>query len=89
DEVIRVTDRESFLMTRRLVAEEGLFVGGSCGMAAVAAIRVAKAAPEGSVVVTLFPDTGRNYVSKVFDDRWLFENSDITDDDLKKPYRVF
>src|SRR5918994_3014390 len=88
DEVIRVTDRESFLMTRRLVAEEGLFVGGSCGMAAVAAVRATKAAPEGSVVVTLFPDTGRNYVSKVFDDRWLFENSDVTADDLKKPYRV-
>ena len=66
-----------------------LFVGGSCGMVAVAAIRAAKAAPEGSVVVTLFPDTGRNYVSKVFDDEWVMANSDVTAEDLEKPFRVF
>jgi hypothetical protein len=41
------------------------------------------------VVVVLLPDTGRNYVSKVFDDDWLFENSDVTREDLKKPFRVF
>jgi cystathionine beta-synthase len=88
DEVIQVTDRESFLMTRRLMAEEGLFVGGSCGLAAVAAVRAAKYLPEDAVVVLLLPDTGRNYVSKVFDDDWLLEKSDITPEDLKKPYRV-
>ncbi len=76
-------------MTRRLMHEEGLFVGGSCGMVAVAAIRAAKAAPEGSVVVTLFPDTGRNYVSKMFNDEWVMENSDVTAEDLKKPFRAF
>jgi cystathionine beta-synthase len=89
DEVIQVTDRESFLMTRRLMAEEGLFVGGSCGMAVVAAVRAARGLPEEAVVVVVLPDTGRNYVSKVFDDDWLLENSDVTPQDLKKPYRVF
>jgi cystathionine beta-synthase len=89
DEVIQVNDRESFLMTRRLMAEEGLFVGGSCGMAVVAALRTAKGLPEEAVVVVLLPDTGRNYVSKVFDDAWLLENSGVTPEDLKKPFRVF
>jgi cystathionine beta-synthase len=89
DQVIQATDRESFLMTRRLMAEEGLFTGGSCGLAAVAAVRAANDLPEDAVVVVLLPDTGRNYVSKVFDDDWLLENSDVTPEDLKKPFRVF
>ncbi len=89
DEVIQVNDRESFLMTRRLMAEEGLFVGGSCGMAVVAAVRAARGLPEEAVVVVLLPDTGRNYVSKVFDDAWLLEHSDVTPEDLERPFRVF
>ena len=89
DEVIQVDDRESFLMTRRLMAEEGLFVGGSCGMAAVGAVRAARDLPEDAVVVVLLPDTGRNYVSKVFSDEWVLANSTATQEDLEKPYRVF
>jgi cystathionine beta-synthase len=89
DEVIQVGDRESFLMTRQLMREEGLFVGGSCGMAVVAAVRAAKDLPEGAVVVVLLPDTGRNYVSKVFDDEWVLANSEATPEDLSRPYRVF
>jgi cystathionine beta-synthase len=89
DEVIQVTDRESFLMTRRLMAEEGLFVGGSCGMAVVAAVRAARELPRDAVLVVLLPDTGRNYVSKVFADDWLLESSDVTPRDLQRPYRVF
>jgi cystathionine beta-synthase len=89
DEVIQVDDRESFLMTRRLMSEEGLFVGGSCGMAVVGAIRAAKELPDSAVVVVLLPDTGRNYVSKVFDDDWMLTNSGASQRDLDKPYRVF
>jgi cystathionine beta-synthase len=89
DRVIQVDDRESFLMTRRLMREEGLFVGGSCGMAVVAAVRAAKGLPESAVMVVLLPDTGRNYVSKVFDDEWVLANSEATPEDLARPYRVF
>ena len=89
DEVIQVDDRESFLMTRRLMREEGLFVGGSCGMAVVAAVRAAKDLPESAMMVVLLPDTGRNYVSKVFDDEWVLANSEATSEDLSRPYRVF
>lgn len=89
DDVIQVDDREAFLMTRRLMAEEGLFVGGSCGMAAVAAVRAAKPLGLEAVVVVLLPDTGRNYVSKVFDDKWILANSSATAEDLRKPYRIF
>jgi cystathionine beta-synthase len=89
DEVMQVDDRESFLMTRQLMREEGLFVGGSCGMAVVAAVRTAKGLSSDAVVVVLLPDTGRNYVSKVFDDEWILENSEATPEDLSRPYRVF
>ena len=89
DEVIQVDDRESFLMTRHLMREEGLFVGGSCGMAVVAAVRAAKDLPQSAVLVVLLPDTGRNYVSKVFNDEWVLANSEATPEDLSRPYRVF
>ena len=48
-----------------------------------------KGLPESAVVVVLLPDTGRNYVSKVFDDDWVLANSGATQEDLKRPYRVF
>ncbi|MGV9195522.1 pyridoxal-phosphate dependent enzyme [Microbacterium sp. MC2] len=67
----RVDDAESFAMTRRLAREEGLLVGGSSGMAIVAALRVARDLPKDAVVVALLPDHGRGYLDKVFDDRWL------------------
>jgi cystathionine beta-synthase len=74
DEIIAVSDKESFEVTRRLAREEGLLVGGSCGMAAAAAVRLAKRlGPDAhdAVVVVLLPDGGRGYLSKVFNDDWM------------------
>lgn len=68
-----VTDAEAFSMTRRLAVEEGLLVGGSCGMAVVGALRVAEEDPDRLVVVIL-PDSGKNYLSKIFNDDWLTAN---------------
>ncbi|MBV9319066.1 MAG: cystathionine beta-synthase [Mycobacterium sp.] len=71
DEVIAVSDSDSFDMTRRLAREEAMLVGGSCGMAVVAALRVAEAAGPGALIVVLLPDGGRGYMSKIFNDGWM------------------
>ncbi|REK24078.1 MAG: cysteine synthase family protein [Actinobacteria bacterium] len=72
DRFIEVTDAESFRMTRRLAREEGILVGGSCGMAAEAALQVADEDHD-KLVVVILPDSGRGYLSKIFNDEWLRE----------------
>jgi cystathionine beta-synthase len=70
DRFIEVNDAESFAMTRRLAREEGILVGGSCGMAAHAALQVAAEESE-KLVVVILPDSGRGYLSKIFNDEWM------------------
>jgi len=77
-EVIAVSDADSFAMTRRLAREEGLLVGGSCGMAVEATLRLARRleaedpeAAKKAVIVVLLPDSGRGYMSKIFSDSWM------------------
>ncbi|WP_316526563.1 cystathionine beta-synthase [Kitasatospora brasiliensis] len=71
DGIVAVSDKDSFQMTRRLAKEEGLLVGGSCGMAVVAALEVARELGPDDVVVVLLPDGGRGYLSKIFNDDWM------------------
>jgi len=73
DDVIQVSDTDAFQMARRLAQEEGIMVGGSGGTAVQAALRVAERLDEHKMIVTLLPDTGRNYLSKIFSDKWMTE----------------
>ncbi len=71
DEIIVVNDRDAFLTARKLVREEGIFAGGSSGAAVFGALQVAKRLHKGATVVTLLPDTGRNYLTKLYSDEWM------------------
>lgn len=81
DEIIAVSDRESFDITRRLAREEGLLVGGSCGLAVAAALKYAAHLTADDVVVVLLPDSGRGYLSKIFNDQWLASYGFLVDDE--------
>jgi cysteine synthase A len=71
DEYIKVNDKDSFLMARRLIKEEGLLVGGSCGSAMWAALKAAKNLAKGQRCLVILPDGIRNYLSKFVDDKWM------------------
>jgi cystathionine beta-synthase len=73
DRYVRVSDRDAFRMARRITREEGILVGGSSGTAVVAALDVARELGPDDVVVVLLPDTGRNYLSKLYSDSWLLQ----------------
>ncbi|MDF1499785.1 MAG: pyridoxal-phosphate dependent enzyme [Anaerolineales bacterium] len=74
DAVVRVSDAESFSWTRRVVREEGIFCGGSCGSALAGAMKYAQDLGPERIVVVIFPDSGSRYLSKVFDDDWMREH---------------
>jgi len=82
DRIERVSDKESFLMTRRICREEGLLVGGSSGTALVAARRVAQELPARAIMVVLLPDNGRGYLTKIFNDEWMRANGFLGEDGL-------
>lgn len=74
DDMVRVSDKESFNTSRRLAREEGLLVGGSAGTALAAALKYAQRLEIPKYIVVLLPDTGRNYINKIFSDQWMQEN---------------
>jgi len=80
DEVIQVSDKEAFLMTRRLCLEEGLYVGGSSGACAFASLKVAKELGKDKLVVTIMADTGSRYLSKIYSDSWMREHGFLDED---------
>jgi len=71
DDVMEVTDRESFVTARRLVREEGIFAGGSAGTAVFGALKVARELGPGKLLVVVIPDSGDRYITKCFDDEWM------------------
>ena len=82
DRVVEVTDADSFLTARRVTHEEGLHIGGSGGTAVHAALEIARPLGADAVVVVLLPDSGRSYLSKIFDDQWMFDMGFLRGDGL-------
>jgi cystathionine beta-synthase len=74
DEVIAVSDRDSFLTARRVTREEGILAGGSCGTAVWAAVELGRRLGPDAVIVVILPDSGRGYLSKVYDDGWMADH---------------
>jgi cystathionine beta-synthase len=73
DRYVRVSDRDAFLLARAITRQEGILVGGSTGTAMYAALEVAKELDEDATIVVIFPDTGRNYLSKLYSETWMLQ----------------
>jgi len=82
DDIIQVNDMDSFTMTRKLLLQEGLFVGVSAGTAVAGAIKYAEGLKDPKQMVVILPDSGNRYLSKVYDDDWMRENGFLSLDDL-------
>jgi cystathionine beta-synthase len=87
DEMVRVSDKESFNTARRLAREEGILAGGSSGTALAAALKYAQRLTQPREIVVLLPDTGRNYISKIFSDDWMRENG-FWQDRVARPVKI-
>jgi cystathionine beta-synthase len=74
DEIVPISDAESFATARRVTRQEGILIGGSGGTAVAAALRIAADLPQDAVVVVHIPDSGRGYLSKLYDDRWMADH---------------
>jgi cystathionine beta-synthase len=81
DQIVRVDDKECFLMTRDLVRSEGIYAGGSSGAAVAGAIRYARESGRKENIVVLLPDSAQKYLSKIFDDKWMRENGFLEEED--------
>jgi len=77
DEYIKINDKDSFIMARRLIKEEGLLVGGSSGGAVWAALKASKNLKKNEKCLVILPDSIRNYMSKLADDDWMEDNKFI------------
>jgi cystathionine beta-synthase len=77
DDIMRVNDKNSFLMARRLSREEGIFAGGSSGSAVWVALQVARSQKEPKNIVVILPDSGSRYLSKIYNDNWMIEHGYI------------
>lgn len=80
DRVVPISDHDSFLMARRVSQEEGLLIGGSCGTAVAAALQAAEGLTADDLVVVLIPDSGRGYLSRIFNDEWMAGFGFLTSD---------
>jgi cystathionine beta-synthase len=87
DEMVRVSDKDSFNTARRLAREEGILAGGSSGTALAAALKYAQRLTQPREIVVLLPDTGRNYISKIFSDDWMRENG-FWQDRVSRPVKI-